>query len=847
MNTNPSRYGDRKAEFDMNRFCELLRRPVLTIFLLLVVVSNGVASGNEKRGVLSVNFQKLASRADLDYSTPASRSEEGMPIGNGRTGSLVWTSPSAIKLQINRVDVFSSDATSVSFPRADSDYGSGCGCVDINVVESGEDVFEGANFRQHLSVSDGLMTLRGKGLTAKAFVSHSRDVITVEIDDQRKTPSSINIDLRMLRYAVECIYDKSYEFAQTHTVMIHTAEHTATSQLLMNNGTIILTQKYQERKYYNASAVAIRVLGRTSRARYLNESTVQLSAAPGKGKFVILISSAASFDPRQDIANQAVRELEPMISRSFAQIKRENDAWWGDYWSKGFVHLHSDDGQADFVEQNYTYFLYLMGSTSLGDYPPRFGGLLFNTTGDMRRWGSQYWWANTNAYYSNLMPSNRMELMDPLFSMYSGMVKSCSVAARQQWGSQGIWIPEIVAFNGLEQLPDDIAAELQDLMLVRKPYEQRSANFQWFIETKNRHHARWNFLADGKWEQGHYVVPTKASVQPERFASKDGVNGIFGHCTHILGSGARIANLYWQRYEFTLDKDWLRTQAYPMIKGSAEFYRSFPNLKKESDGKYHIHHVNNGEGAWNSSDSPNELSCMAMIFPLAIRASEILGVDEDLRPIWNEIKENLVRLPERTRRAGGSRGGYGAFVYGGAGAIEPMGQEKELKSMFLNFNRLAGFIDSTGIGGAEIFRNRLRLREGPGAIDAEHIGGLTSGIHSSLLANATKDQGGVPVIQVFASWPKDWDAEFCLLARGGFLVSASQKKGAVEFAEVCSQFGQDCQMQNPWSDAEVTLFRDGKKAEAMSGALLKFSTRKGEDIVVVRAGVDPSKLRREAH
>ena len=47
--------------------------------------------------------------------------------------------------------------------------------------------------------------------------------------------------------------------------------------------------------------------------------------------------------------------------------------------------MHSADGQADFVEQNYTYFLYLMGSTSRGSFMPRFGGMLFYTNGDMRR------------------------------------------------------------------------------------------------------------------------------------------------------------------------------------------------------------------------------------------------------------------------------------------------------------------------------------------------------------------------------------------------------------------------------------------------------------------------------
>ncbi|HXE56150.1 MAG TPA: hypothetical protein VN541_24200, partial [Tepidisphaeraceae bacterium] len=42
---------------------------------------------------------------DLDYTAPAARSDEGMPVGNGRMGSIIWTTPSALKFEINRCDV----------------------------------------------------------------------------------------------------------------------------------------------------------------------------------------------------------------------------------------------------------------------------------------------------------------------------------------------------------------------------------------------------------------------------------------------------------------------------------------------------------------------------------------------------------------------------------------------------------------------------------------------------------------------------------------------------------------------------------------------------------------------
>src|SRR5690242_2242390 len=125
---------------------------------ILILIGQAALAADTGHNPLSVDYWKLVSRADLDYDQPASRSEEGMPVGNGRMGSLVWTTPSALQFQINRADVFAEDARTVSFPQADSDYASGCGYVDINLVDAGDDVFAGKDFHQHLSVYDALMT-----------------------------------------------------------------------------------------------------------------------------------------------------------------------------------------------------------------------------------------------------------------------------------------------------------------------------------------------------------------------------------------------------------------------------------------------------------------------------------------------------------------------------------------------------------------------------------------------------------------------------------------------------------------------------------------------------------------
>jgi hypothetical protein len=796
-----------------------MKRPTLAGAALVFASLLPWAAAEGASSLLAVDHRSLVSRADITYDRPVTRSEEGLPVGNGRMGSLVWTTPAALKFQINRVDVFAVNCETNSFPIRHSDYASACGYVDITFVDYGDDVFTTGSFRQHLSVYDGLVTAQGKGVAARVLAWPHGDVMAVEVEDTRKQPTPIGIDLRMLRYMIQYHERLNWQLTKNHQVMVRTASHTATSGLDIRDGRIVLTQQFREGDYYDASAVAIGIVGRESKAKYQNDSTVRLTVAPGRGTFTVVIASAASFDPNQDVGALALKELDAAAAKGFDALRTETAAWWHDFWTKGFVHLHSADGQADFVEQHYTYFLYVMGASSRGDYPPRFGGMIWYTTGDMRAWGSQYWWANTSAYYSNLMPGGHLELMDPMFSLYTKMYDSCARAAVQQWDSKGIWIPETVWFDGLENLPDDIAAEMRDLYLVRKPWSEASAKFLEYARTKQPHNSRWSWIDKGQWVNGRWVY-------------KDKGRGAFGHTSHILGAGARIAALYWQRYQYTMDKSWLRERAYPMLKGAVEFYRHFPNFQKGEDGKYHIHHTNNSELNWNSSDSAYELSAMHMVFPLAIRASEILDVDADLRPVWQEIKDNLTPAPARSRGSGG----FGGFVYGGPGAIAPQGTEAELKSRFLNFTRLGSFIDSAGSGGPQIFRNRMRLREGPGAIDCEHIGALAGGVHSSLLQSAGETEPGDPAIQVFPAWPKEWDAHYTLLARGAFLVSASMEKGRIEFVEIQSQVGGECRLRNPWPDATLTLYRNGKKAEDLSGSLAAFQTTRGETVIVVPKG-----------
>ena len=355
-----------------------MKTTILAVCLTLLGFESARAQ-TDASSLMKVNYENLVSRADLTYDSPVARSEEGMPIGNGRMGSLVWTTPAALHFQINRVDLFCMGNNSRSFPLGHNSYSSGCGYVDIGLEDYGDDIFSGSAFKQHLSVYDGLTTVAGNGVTSRVLAWNDQDVIAVETDDQRDHPAAVNIDLRMLRYAMDYVAEKNYDLLSHHATQVQNGAHTSQSRLEIRDGRIILVQEFREGTFYSASAVAIGVIGRNSKAAYYNESTVRLSVAPGKGKFTTLIASAASYDPKEDVAGLALKQLDAAEGRHFDELLDDNRSWWSNYWPKSFVHLHSADGVADEIEANYTYFLYLMASCSRGTYMPRFCGMLWGT------------------------------------------------------------------------------------------------------------------------------------------------------------------------------------------------------------------------------------------------------------------------------------------------------------------------------------------------------------------------------------------------------------------------------------------------------------------------------------
>ena len=263
-----------------------------------------------------------------------------------------------------------------------------------------------------------------------------------------------------------------------------------------------------------------------------------------------------------------------------------------------------------------------MASSSRGELPPKWNGSLFVTTGDQRAWGSQYWVWTTEMLYFPLLAADAVDLTEPFFNMYVRQLPSCETAAQQRWGVAGSYFPETTSFDGPTVLPDDVAAEFQDVLLGRKPHTALSPRAKALCQFDSQ---------------------LRAVIEPYK--------GRFSWISHVASSGSELAVQAWWRFRCTGDREWLRTHAYPLLRGTVEFYRHL--VKKEADGCYHLSCTNTHEDFWGVGDSIMDLAAIRGTVPLAIRAAEILDVDPELRMRWQEL---LARSTVRTiRRMCGSR------------------------------------------------------------------------------------------------------------------------------------------------------------------------------------------------
>ena len=786
--------------------------------------------------MLSVDYRAVVSRADLIYQSPVEAPAEGQPIGNGVMGTLVWTTPSAIHLQINRNDVFAVNKNHGGNWDGQADYCGGCAQVAVDV---GGGAFEaGEPFQQRLSLYEAESTVVGAEVHVRCFVSAVSDVLVLEVDDQRAEPRPVRVTVSMWRVPE-----------------VKRGEHVARYEFADLAEEVLVVQQFSEKGYHCASAVGAQRVGGDAQIEASGERSRVIIAPAKQGKRLIVVSSAASWSRKEDVGTKAIELLRDASGCAYDVLRQEHVRWWFEFWSRTFVYLTSEDGVAEFMERVRNLHLYVMASTSRGALPPKWNGSLFTTQGDTRTWGSQFWVWTTEMLYLPMFAADAVHLTEPYFGMYVKQLPACEKASLQRWGVEGAFFPETTPFDGPVVLPDDVAQEVLDVRLGRKRNTELS-------------------------DRAVALCQFERHLATALCSEEQGAIGRYSWISHIASSGSELAVQGWWRYRYTGDKEWLRRNAYPLLRGTAEFY--YHLVKRSDDGRYHVCGTNQHEDFWGTKDGIWDLAAIRGTVPLAICAAELLGVDTELSARWQELLDHLAPYPMGSDpESKALTGGVLANDVWAAGHLGDVDGQHNPEDVWLTpvfpfedwtletrnpavdkivrravelaprmLSILNGARCNTAIRtpivwsragrGAKLplivasyyaafapLASGLSLFEGPHACSVEHLGCISVVLQEGLLQSVSPHPGEPEIVSVFPAWPKTWEAAFRLLARGGFLVTSASNNGEVEFVEIESRLGEACRLRNPWDRLCLISEVDGPTQE-LEGDVLRFDTKPGK-------------------
>jgi len=307
-----------------------------------------------------------------------------------------------------------------------------------------------------------------------------------------------------------------------------------------------------------------------------------------------------------------------------------------------------------------------------------------------------------------------------------------------------------------------------------------------------------------------------------------------------LETMAQIIKPAWDEWDYGGDVEYLRKECYPLMREMAIFYAAY--AKKGDDGFYHIIPCMDPEswGFWAEFSRNKDVIGSLCMFKWALNraadASEVLGVDADLRGKWREVAAHMVPYPTW------SEGMPDGPVYASVAGVKPQHRQgehfgeaseyptiladeinldspKEQRDMML---RTAHNLATAGTSHETLI---LLGKTPPPAMkpisicrdDAEYLLNSRSGrMHLFPLV--------VPTAEV---------AFHNFQARGGFLVSAARNAQGVYFLEVQPRRDATCRIMNPWPGKPVVVHEVGKtepvacQVDKSNGECLVFATVAG--------------------
>ncbi len=291
---------------------------------------------------------------------------------------------------------------------------------------------------------------------------------------------------------------------------------------------------------------------------------------------------------------------------------------------------------------------------------------------------------------------------------------------------------------------------------------------------------------------------------------------------------ALLARPFWLRFLYTWDKDFLATQAYPVLREGARFYADY--LKLEDDGLYHVfptvspEHRGITKDLALNKDTQSGITLIRYHLRAAARAAAILDVDQEEAAKWQSKAERMPEYPTVDTPEGP--------IYIDVAGAEPMeyniavpltavfwGDDIGLDSPPEQIELAKRTLDQIDVwephqGYLRTVRRRLGMYRPEDGMNVENL-----------------LQSHTGVIRLFPAVPDDFEGGFENLgAQGAFVVSAKHDARGPYEITIQSLAGNACSVHVPWPGREgivVDATTETEVAAFEEGGNLHFQTSSG--------------------
>jgi alpha-L-fucosidase 2 len=395
---------------------------LLFVFVLATVASAQTESFNTSTGMMDVDYSGYLSKHDIVYNSPNTNPVWGQMVGNGRVGAMVW-SANGITMQVGAVD--SSEETAFSG-----------GLLNLYTSPGMDTGY--SKYQQRLSLYNGtLTTTYDSNRTVTIMGSPNSEVMGIHVEDSRTNVTSVTLDLSI------------WDVSQLNGGAVPNITTWRTVSTYADSTGIGLSRGQVDPNNFGYTLAAT-VEGATFTTQTVNSNDVRLIITPTSSYTIWFTCATRLNAPNHDSVTQAHANLANAVQTGYATILSNFESWWNAFWSKFFVQYSNSSGDADYLENLYYYFNYVIACGTYANYPFHFINADFSAVQDKHatEWGYGYWYWNERDIYNSFLASNHPEILKGLNNLYFRNLSAIEAFTTSRFGFSGAWVPETIGWDG---------------------------------------------------------------------------------------------------------------------------------------------------------------------------------------------------------------------------------------------------------------------------------------------------------------------------------------------------------------------------------------------------------------